>query len=339
MTSRKRSRDESDEVNEYSTLEDCIASPTKSAKVRGVLSDLSPMKVSRNGNKYFKGMLTDETKSLEFVGYDKRKLEELNRCKDSSVTFDNCEIKESKIGSGMDMCVKSTTSISHSPKKINPIVHNLGQLQQLQEYEFVTLSDVKVLEVPDAMKVSSGFVQDVIISDAGGTGTLTLWDDDRDKLEVGKFYKLNSYLRVKIFNGQKGLTPPKSCGLSFQELLSGVTVKAVSICVNKHVCITCEGHVNLKSICIGQCTQCFAFQRLGEDKEPIAVELLISCNGQDYNLKASFPEIKSIVDLSDNDLSDNATEVEIAGALLMASPFSLTFKDNRIIEEINKLLI
>lgn len=51
------------------------------------------------------------------------------------------------------------------------------------------------------------FKQDVTLSDSTGTIRLTLWQDDIDKLVLGKCYRM-----VKSYKGEKYVTPPQQSG-------------------------------------------------------------------------------------------------------------------------------
>lgn len=60
MASKKRDHDQI-ECEDLSTM----SSPCKSAKLQGVITQLSPMK-----GKFFDGRLTDERASIRIVGFD-----------------------------------------------------------------------------------------------------------------------------------------------------------------------------------------------------------------------------------------------------------------------------
>ena len=62
MESRKRPADE------FSRLD--VASPTKCARVHGLITKLSPMKSSAGKNGYFEGQLADESTSIRLVEFD-----------------------------------------------------------------------------------------------------------------------------------------------------------------------------------------------------------------------------------------------------------------------------
>ena len=54
-----------------------IHSPSKKARVHGVLASVSPMKSSNRGSKYF---LTDGVKAIRFVGFDTSLQQKLRSC-------------------------------------------------------------------------------------------------------------------------------------------------------------------------------------------------------------------------------------------------------------------
>ena len=64
---------------EYKDIDDLmLAKPSKSARVEGMLTQLSPMKQGR----FFDGCLADDKTSLRLVGFDAKKLEELEQLKE-----------------------------------------------------------------------------------------------------------------------------------------------------------------------------------------------------------------------------------------------------------------
>ena len=100
-------------LEEFVNLES-VASPTKAAKVHGVVTNISPMKSAAVGkSSYFYGQLSDETSSMRVVGFDQlqqRKLAEHHE-KKQAITLENCEIKKSRYGEDMEVMIKQNTAV------------------------------------------------------------------------------------------------------------------------------------------------------------------------------------------------------------------------------------
>lgn len=132
MASSKRPLDEYDEL--------CLAStPSKSARVHGIVTQLSPMK----SGKYFDGKLSDDTSSVRIVGFDKKKQRELVQLQNEAVVIENCQIVKSKYSEEMEVLLSSATKFETSPKKFNfPSIatsmdNSVDNLYKLQDHQVV----------------------------------------------------------------------------------------------------------------------------------------------------------------------------------------------------------
>ena len=113
MASRKRAYDEFD-VSDMQV--------SKSAKVHGLVASLSPMKSNVSGTtKYFEGRLTDKKGSRRVVGFDAKIHKKLLEFHESheSVAVDNCEIKEGRKGSGLEVVIRNGSVLQTSPTKFD----------------------------------------------------------------------------------------------------------------------------------------------------------------------------------------------------------------------------
>ena len=116
------------------------------------------------------------------------------------VRLNDCEMKHARRGEQMEVLLKGSTSISQSPKKIKvnsvdfetstPTLMTLHELHTTESNERVTVR-VKVLKVGAIETVTTGKMkQDVIIADASGAGTVTLWEEHFRKLDTDVSYAL-----------------------------------------------------------------------------------------------------------------------------------------------------
>ena len=69
--------------------------------------------------KYFDEKLSDEKSTARFVCFDAKMHEKLSNVhqEKSSLALSNCEVKEAKYFTGLEVVVKRYTEIHHSPKK------------------------------------------------------------------------------------------------------------------------------------------------------------------------------------------------------------------------------
>lgn len=187
-----------------------FCSPTKAAKVEGVLTVLSPMKRVT----FFDGRLADDSSSIRLVGFNAKKQEELARIQQSQqpVKIENCQIARSKYFDGFEVIVGSATTVTASSRKFSALdltssgrcMVSLKSLSDIDDYSLVDVT-VKVINKESPLEVKSDLVKrDIIIADATGDARLTLWQDDIDKLDVGVCYNLEM-LTVRSFNGTKYL--------------------------------------------------------------------------------------------------------------------------------------
>ena len=94
-------------------------------------------------------------------------------------------------------------------------------------------------------------------------------------------------------------------------------------------CLSCKtGKVNPKNHHIGVCTKCSATQRLDKCGITMSASLLIDCEGHTQTLQASLSMIQSIA--ADGNITNESDESLVIDGLLMAKPFSMTFKNNYI---------
>ena len=266
-------------VLEYGNLS-LAHTPTKAAKLEGILTDLSPIK----SGKYFDGRLADDTTSIRFVGFDAKKREQLAHHRDNgdAVSIEHCEIKKAKYSDDMEVIINNSTKFSMSPKKFN-VSHSevstsdtsvpLGSIPQLHNFQTIIVI-AKILSIGDPVEVKTGLTkQDLIISDSSGTAKLTVWQDDVDALSVGTCYIFNK-VTVRTYDGLKYLTPPKAgwtyemCddigivadepedGVRDKHEVSNAIVAGVLYVTSHPFCISCKAKIDPLDDSIGKCTNC-----------------------------------------------------------------------------------
>ena len=92
-----------------------------SATVHGMKVELSPMKTSSNNPdlKYFSGKITDGKKTARVVSFESKLRSVLEKSKEEKepVAFIDCNIKEGKYYSDLEIMVNHRTKVEISPKR------------------------------------------------------------------------------------------------------------------------------------------------------------------------------------------------------------------------------
>ena len=125
------------QLEEYEDLS-LVTTPTKAAKLHGVLTDISPMKQG----KYFEGRIADTQASLCLVGFDPSIQQQLltKHDKKEPVTMQNCMLQKSKYSDEMEVLVTKATKIEKSPREFENVVQ--FKLKTVQEITMKELQDV-----------------------------------------------------------------------------------------------------------------------------------------------------------------------------------------------------
>lgn len=92
---------------------------SKCARVHGVVTSVSPMKLSESGkSRYFDGELSDGKRKVRVVGFDSKVREKLfdSHGKREPVVVSNCEVKCGKYSSDLEIFVKESTELQVTNK-------------------------------------------------------------------------------------------------------------------------------------------------------------------------------------------------------------------------------
>ena len=333
-----------------------IEGPAQHAKVHGIIAAVTPMKKSKlNTCDYFEGKITDGQQCIRFVGFDKVIQQKFSTSyeKAEPVSLSNCELKRSSHSGDIQIMVKKYTSIDKSAAKfcksdVDEIKSKLsckeitlGQLNQLDEFEKVTVN-VKAIHVGSKVQVAGNKMkQDVSIGDSTATSKLILWGEDVGTIVEGKSYKLSNML-TRIYHDKHYLSKPKDCtivelsdiedveDLEYEEsdlhVLDHAEVIGVPRLNTYHNCIACKSRVvpvesNKK---LGQCFKCGMMQRITKCEIEVSGMLTLECRDIVVCLQAFKPMLEAIT-------GGNITEE----ALLEAPPFKVVYDANNIIVDIH----
>lgn len=341
--SRKRALTELDDLQS-------AMSPSKSMRVHGVVTDLSPFKDTG----FFQAKIKDGTASKRLIGFESWQWEQLSKHnnKPHPVQFDNCTIQKSRYSEAMEVVVNNKTKMSLSPRKIQRLQASietipLNKLNDVPDYDFVTVS-AKVGKASEKIEVKSGlFKQDLGISDETATGRLTLWQQTIGSLTVGTSYSLQG-LQVRSFNNKKYLSEPKS-GFEFsvvkdiqavpldsddqdEEVLNASITGAWV--TNNRMCQACKGNIECISDQFGTCEKCNMTQKLDNCAQKLSTKVLIINGDKKMYLLVPIAMIRSII--GDPNISSDTASSTIEGELLSAKPFNFTYTCNNVISSVNK---
>ena len=193
---------------------------SKRAKIHGVMTTLSPIKISASQSKYFHGELSDGKGKARFVGFDTKLHEKLAdfQKKKEAVTLSDCTVNESKYSPDLEIIVKKSTQLLQSPSKFdipdsmfevgdNQLV-TVQEISKLPNYQRVSVR-IKVVAENNPVRVKKGLTkQEYAIADSTACCKITTWEENTGILNVGHCYKLSN-LMVRMFNGKKYLSIPK----------------------------------------------------------------------------------------------------------------------------------
>ena len=333
---------------------------SKSAKVHGVMTSLSPVKASSSGrSKFFHGELTDGKVKVRFVGFDPKKYDTLSEFYKNRqpLALSDCSVNESKYTPDLEVVVKKSTQLLHSPTKFevpNDMFEagdnehvTIDEISQLPNYQRVSVT-VKVVVENDPVEVRKDLTkQEYVIGDSTGCCQITTWEDNVGLFSVGQSYKLSN-LMVRSFKGKKYLSIPKDgfqvstvqdIGIvkedTIEELVKEKTLKSVSIVGVRYLqtyesCYSCSGKVSPENANSGHCNRCGTIQLLERCKLKTSATLDLQCSKDNstYSLTAFSPILEQICNGSAN--------IE---TLLSCDAFDLCYSDKNIISSIKRYII
>ena len=305
---------------------------------------------STTGCHYFDGRFTDGNKTLRVVGFDtkiQQKLADFETTKEP-VALLNCEVKEGKWNSGLEVHMRKSTEVQKSPTKLcaeaittslSTGLITLDQLHTIDNFQRINVN-IKVITVKPEEEVKKGLLkQDCIISDPTGTATVTLWEDSIGLLVESESYKLSG-ATVRSFKSTKYLSIPRhdftidsidDIGTVMDastetRILEDVEVRGVKFFDSYKGCYTCKGKVSPTTDKIGKCNRCSAVQRLDKCYTQITAKLeLINQSGLKV-LSCFSPIIEEIAQ------ADNVT-IE---ALLFSTKFNAEYTPRGVISKIDR---
>ena len=326
MAGIKRKLEEVD----ISEIEKCSDGMT----VHGVVTELSPVKVSRNSEKvkYFHGRVTDGKKTVRVVAFDPALRSSMKKSETTgtAVALMNWQVKETPVQfkdgeQRFEMVGSSHSKVEEAPHKEFKVMRRdsgKGQAEvKISEVEKVDVNQqvsvvAKVLSVkaPTSVVAKSGRVlvmQECTVGDASGTVRIVLWGSESKKLENEKCYIITG-LTVKMYQGSKYLSlsdegsvkptgdlaevadPPDEDECSNDDCIEGEIVGVLSVDEFK-CCFNCRSKVNPISEAIGQCRKCAMKVKLNKCEISVTAHFVLEQNnGVRQNLTFFEKELEAI---------------------------------------------
>ena len=244
--------------------------------------------------------------TARFVCFDAKMHEKLSDVheKKKSLALSNCEVKEAKYFNGLEVVVKKSTEIHHSPKKFEvpdamfvtkqENLVTVEEIASLPNYQCVSVR-VKLVAEEEEIEVKKGLTkQDYWIADTTGCVKIVTWEDNTGLLAVDKCYKLCGLI-VRTYKGKKYLSVPRD-GFQVSDIddigvvennipeeekvtetqITGVCVAGVKYLEKFDGCYSCPGKVMPESEAsckVGKCDRCGVMQRLDKCKEHSSARL------------------------------------------------------------------
>lgn len=333
---QKRKRPE--EFDTFATIAE-----VESASVHGLVGSLSPMKKGKKAT-YFEGKLVDDHRQVRVVGFNPTQRTTLADFQAKSVPINvaDCQIKQARHSSDLEIVMHSRTTIQASPKKISTNISaatssaiTLDQMQSLNDYDKLSF-EAKVLSVDQPAKVAKGLTkQDIVLADKHASVKLTLWQDKVNTVDLDESYRFTNVV-VRSYQNTKYLSMPKE-GASIEQIsdigdvaeddttsldvtIEGAKVIGVASLEDQHACLACKSKVNPVDDTIGACTKCDMHQLLDKCTKQLKTKLYIASGDQYFTLHAFGTTV--------SDIADESAPTKLT--LLRAKPFTLTHNMNII---------
>ena len=258
----------------------------------------------------------------------------------------------------MEVLLKNTTQILQSPKVLTvsnlefetntPTTISLQDIEQRNVYERITVN-VKISKKFAPELVATGKKkQDVIVCDATGTGRVTLWEENVDKLKENSSYTLENFM-VREYNTTKylGMSLQGSQVILIDDIgevkqLDDVDSTQIQECMiirvshleTHKICFRCNARVEpSSSSTLGRCTklECAMLQRYDVCHDQLSAKMLFMDKSKKIYSLMAYGEVV-------RDLAGAGDDTEITEECLMKLPqlSSLMYNDKRVITSFSK---
>ena len=313
------------------------------------VQNLSQIKESTSGTKYYHGLAIDESGKNRFVGFDhtsQQKIAEMVQ-QNTPVRATNCAIKRSRSNENLEIHIKKFTTIAPSPKKIKFQDVSIDSIKDIPDGTTVNVT-AKIVSLGRVQSVGSGQVQDVMITDDTGTihVPLSLWDDNLfDKLETSKTYSFFS-LFVRTFQNRKVLDfrQQKSSYIlisndfeldaTTEEKVMCFITNAIIIgtqnCQFHYSCVNCENNMEYNGDRFIRCSKCGVFQETKSCRLESSGRILFQSESEKIFLFTDdLMKLLRDITVADDDWEDVDISQAQESLLSMTHKFNITYTTNK----------
>ena len=336
-----------------------IEEPTEAATVTGVVTELSPIKVSKNNShiKYFSGQVSDGKKTCRVVSFEpglRNKLEK-SRLERSAVSIVNCQIKERSFNKGLEIMASNRSSVEPATSKSfelppSTVDENIAVAVEVNECESLSINQrvtvvVKVLgtKEPTSVQTKAGKKlekQDCTIGDASGCIRLVLWETNVGKLQLGSSYRLENvtvrdYCMKRYLSFSEDAVIRDVDDIGETETIDGSEdeqapdanvfdgeIVAVVQCDSYLSCVSCRGKVKSVNDVIGECGKCSIKQKLSKCKQKDTAKIILETAKEQRKIMLFQEHLQAI--------TANAAGDTIAEKLLSTERVRITINKNDV---------
>ena len=203
-----------------------VVSVLDNAKVHGIVTELSPVKLSRKNQKYFSGKMSDGKKTMRVLSFEPtlHGAMEKSRIDGNPIALANCQIKEASLRyasgsedtpfeiwtsrrSHVESSSEKSFDLTDVEKKYSVVA--LEDLVNIAVNERVVVS-IKVVDMEETRTIKNKYgkeftMQNVMVADGTAQCRVVLWETEVGKLELDKSYRLEN-VAVRVFNDVKHLS-------------------------------------------------------------------------------------------------------------------------------------
>lgn len=296
-----------------------IKSPGKNQNLHGIVTTISPIKKSQRGSRYAKGRISDGKLTLPFTCYNYDEYSKLKNSSDTQMAVKLCNIdtKSAIIGDGIDITVRSCSTVQPSNKEIALQHDKIVQLVSITEKGTLqtgtvecTVTKVNQLATIEKADNKSGNLQRVVVEDTSGEHVISLWDNSCNVLREGKTYRISEITKNEY--GYK-LSPYSQID-EIQQDYSGYDITGAIVYVEMccQFCTQVIVPVDDSNITCASCHKRFKVKSLLKD---IRADINFKRNGQNKMAKFDKGELAHMLKCTENKL-EQSSKTEIADQLL-----------------------
>ena len=287
-----------------------ISEEIDSTEVHFGVEMLSPVKKARSGVEYYNGQVTDGSSTVRLVGFDatsQTKLSEFAKQK-IPIKATNCAIRRNR-NNHLEIHVNKGTTFTMSPRKLDfkyaddqqlASLVSISDIRKTADGIFVNLQ-ARITRVAPAKTVTANVVQEIELQDDTGIMTMSVWNNNVDKLCESTSYCFSKLL-VRTYHNEKILSftntssyveadqseHPTQFPVNDQQIANSVCQLVGIQAFNIHYwCIRCSMKLTAVDDTLARCTSCATLQFASACKCQITSTLVFNKTESDPDATSS----------------------------------------------------